>query len=331
MVPREHGFSISIAAAAVVALLAATSPACAATLVYDAETLRSLSHGATGLGPDDAVVRPTTISDEKLAGLSTEEMASTIRRAIDESERPGFTPHVIAIDEVGNHFRDPPPRTRYRTVTIRGTRYRIASHNRIVITRNGWRLVRDPPEPTRPGPDHPGTRLSRAMGILAEKPAPWGGTYAERVHMLVAPAMVTSVGAGRGRHFTLGRTGSRAIRRAWRGVVPGLTRAGGVWLQMYHGDRNSVSALQWRRAPGRMAKYLARHGGDPARVHLLFTAVSRPPAGVTNCGGPMACQWAAARASGATRAVLANGVGAYRLDQDAAGWLRELRRSPTGA
>ncbi len=310
--------------------VAGAGPADARTLVYDAATLQGLSSGPVGLGPGDATVRPATITDERLDGLSAEGMAATLRRAIDGATRPGFTPHVIAIDEMGNRFRDPRPRTRYKTVRVRGSAYRIASHNRIVVTRSGWRLVREPPEPRVPGPGHPGSRFSAAMAILAETPSPWGGSYAERVHLLIAPAMVTSIGAGRGPHFTLDRRGSRAIRAAWRGVVPGVARAGGVWLQMYHGGRRSVSALQWRRAPGRMAGYLARHGGDPTRVHVLFTSVPGAPAGVAGCGGAMACQWAAARSSAGTRAVLGNGVGAYRLEQDADVWLAEWRSTTRG-
>lgn len=250
-----------------------------------------------------------------------------LRGEIDRARTPGRTHHVVAIDEIGNAFRDPRPDTDFRTVTVRGNTYRIASHNRIRVTPGGWRLVRNPPDPTPPGPEHPGSRLSRALAILAEQPSPWGGSYAERVHLLIAPAMVTAIGAGNGRHFTLDRSGGRAIRAAWRGVMPALATAGGVWLEMYHGGRRPLSARMWRTAPGRIASYVARHGGDPARVHLFLTSVTGPPAGIRRCGGPMSCQWAAARRSKRTRAVLANGVGAYRLDGDAGAWLAELRRS----
>lgn len=312
-------------ALAVGALVHGTVPGDARTLVYDGETLRALTSGPLGLSPADAAIRPETMTDEHIESLSADGMAATMRRAIDSARQPGFTPHVIAIDEIGNTFRDPRPRTTYKTVNVRGSQYRIASHNRIVVTRAGWRLIRSPPEPVEPGPEHPGSRFSAAMAILADTPSPWGGSYAERVHLLIAPAMVTSIGAGRGRHFTLDRGRSRAIRAAWRGVMPGVARAGGVWLQMYHGGRRSVSAHQWRRAPGRIAGYVARNGGDRKRVHLLFTSVPTAPAGISRCGTPMACQWAAARASASTRAVAANGVGAYRLGGDTREWLAGLR------
>ena len=182
------------------------------------------------------------------------------------------------------------------------------------------------PSTAVPGPEHPGSRFSAAMAILAETHRrPWGGSYAERVHLLIAPAMVTSIGAGRGPHFTLDRTGSRAIRAGWRGVMPGVARAGGVWLQMYHGGSRSLSVLQWRRAPGRVAAYVERHGGDAEGVHLLFTSVRTAPAGSKNCGTPMTCQWAAARSSASSRSIVGNGVGAYRLESDSEQWLAGLR------
>lgn len=297
------------------------------TLVYDRTSLDALASAPLGLTDADGVLRPATVDSTSLVGLDAGQIARRLRREIDRDPEPGFTPHVIAIDEIGNEFRDPAPRTRFKTVRVAGRSIRIASHNRIVSSGDGWRLLRRPPTPPVPGSDHPGSRLSAALSVLAGIRAPWGGgSYAERVHLLIAPAMVTSIGAGRGPHFTLDRSGSRSIRPAWRAVFPGLAKAGGLWLQMYHGGSRPLSRLHWRRAPGRIADYLVRHGGDARRVHVLFTTVTGRPAGTSACGSSMACQWAAARSSGDTRAVLANGAGAYRV-QEASAWLRGYRRS----
>lgn len=315
---------LALGLVALLTLVGATRADGAVSLAYDRASADAVVQGSGGAV---RVLRPAIVQDEPLRTLSGPEIALTLRAEIDAERPAGITPHVVAIDEIGNAFRDPAPVTVFKTVSVRGREYRIASHNRIRVNGEGWSLVRNAPEPPAPAPTDPGPRLAEAMGILAAWPSPWGGTYADRVHLLVAPAMVTSIGAGRGEHFTLDRSGSRQIRRAWRGVMPALTRAGGVWMQMYHGGRAPLSMRQWRRAPGRLADYIARNGGDPARLHLLITAVSGVPAGMDGCTDPMGCQWSAALSSERTRAVLANGVGAYRLESQAPAFVNGLRTS----
>ncbi len=268
--------------------------------------------------------RIAKINDEELHGRSAAQMAAILKREIDAPDEGEANAHIVAVDEIGNHFRDVRATRAFKTVVVRGKRYRIAVHNDIEVTRKGWRLRKRTPPAPRPRAHDPGVRFSKAMEILARTPSPYGGSYASRVHVYLAPALVTSIGEGRGRHFTLGRSGSTHIRAGWRGLFPGLARAGGVWLQMYHGDGGSVRASVWRRAPGRIAGYLARFGGERSRVHLVFTGSRTAPAGAGNCGSPMRCQWALA-SRGATRAILENGPGAYRLGADADEWVAGYR------
>jgi hypothetical protein len=249
-----------------------------------------------------------------LAPLSAEEMADLIKTESDTPRVPNKT-GLVAIDEIGNSFNDGRVRVEYKTVKVRGKRYRIASHNRIVVTKSGWKLVRGKAGLPTVSPDSLGSRFSEAMRILDGTPHPAGGTYADRVHIYVAPAFVSAIGIGRGPHRHLGNDG-KPQRATWRGVMPALARAGGVWLEMYHFDRRNLgtmSAAIWRATPRSFSAYLRSFGGDTSRLHFLISGATNPPAGApAGCGTPMSCQWALARSTPAGRAVLANGVGAYR-------------------
>jgi hypothetical protein len=256
-------------------------------------------------------------------------MASRLKAAIDQGpEGGGGATHIVAVDEIGNRFRDPRPRAEYRTVVVGGTRYRVAAHHEILPTESGWTLERTPAPPAEPpGREHPGSRLSRAMRILAGMPAPWGGTYAERVHLFAAPALTTSIAHGHGPHFTLSSDGTKRVRAGWRGVSGALAAAGGVWLAMYHGDGGPVDARTWRVGPVRVAKYVQRHGGDPHRVHMVLSGFSEAPEGAPEgCGTGLRCAFALARAP-QNAGVLVNGVGAWRLGSRAAEFAAELDRS----
>jgi hypothetical protein len=254
------------------------------------------------------------VNARDLVGLSAEEMAALIRRESDDPVVPNNT-GLVAVDEIGNAFNDGRIRIEYRWVTVRGKRYRIASHNKIVLTRTGWKLVRGraalPPVP----PDSLGSRFSEAMRILAETPHPAGGSYAERVHVCIAPAFGSSVGVGRGPHRHLGPDG-KPHRATWRGVMPGVARAGGIWIEMYHFDGRALgnmSAGLWRAIPQGFGNYAARFGADRSRMRFLMSGAPNIPAGAPRgCGNAMSCQWALARSTPAGRAILANGVGAYR-------------------
>jgi hypothetical protein len=235
----------------------------------------------------------------------------------------------VGLDEIGNAWRDPKVVQTFKWVSVRGKRIKVASHNDVVQTRLGYRIVRHAQVPPIPGETHPGVRFSEAMGILAATAHPSGGSYADHVHVYVAPAMVTSIGEGRGEHFTLDKAGSKSVRPAWRGVVPGLAKAGGVWLEMYHGHGAAVKAKVWRNVPGRFADYLVRNGGAGlSQLHFLVTGTpTAPPGAPAGCGSPMSCQFELARSTPAGAAVLANGPGAYRTEGQAGEWLAEYNRT----
>ena len=173
-----------------------------------------------------------------------------------------------------------------------------------------------------------GSRFSQAMAMLS-RPSPYGGTYASRVHVFIAPAMSTAIAAGRGPNHNLGRDG-KAHFATWRGVMPGLARAGGLWIEMYHGTAGSprtrsMTAREWRTVVPALLSLTSRAGGSARQLHFVFTGNARGPAGAGRaCGAPMACSWRLASSSAANRRVLANGPGAYRLGGQAAHWLSEF-------
>jgi hypothetical protein len=277
----------------------------------------------------DAQFRVAKVAAGDLAALSAQDMADRLAREIDHPKEPN-TSGLVAIDEIGNTFNDGRARITHKWWTVRGKRIKLASQNSLVVTRTGYRIVRGPAPVPEVKPDSPGARLSAALAILAGMPHAGGGSYADRVHVYVAPAFVTSIALGRGPHRHLGNDG-KPHRAAWRGVMPALASAGGVWLEMYHytraGGLTSLTAREWRVAPGAFARYHARFGGDGARLHMLMSqAPARPPGAAASCGEPMACQWRLAESTGAGRSMLANGPGAYRLGSQAGEWRAEFNR-----
>ena len=268
------------------------------------------------------------VTAEDLLGLSAQAMADRLKREIDEA-RHGATSHLVAIDEIGNKFNDGRVTVRYRNLSVRGKTIRVAAHNRLVVTPTGYRIQKGKAPVPSVQPNSPGARLAEAMRLL-DVSSPYGGTYAERVHMYLAPAFGASIGTGRGEHRHLGRDG-KPHKATWRGVMPALALAGGVWIEMYHYSHTtgtySMAQREWKLVPGRFASYHRSFGGDVGRLHMLFTGVRERPAGASaSCGEPMACQWKLARSTKAGRAMLANGAGAYRVGDSAGKWLREFNR-----
>lgn len=278
-------------------------------------------------GRDDAF-RIAKLAASEIEDLSPEAMADRIQDEIDDPEQPNSS-GLVAIDEIGNTFNDGRVRITHSTKTVRGKRIRVSSTNRLVITKTGYRIVRGPVPLPVVSPASPGARLSVAMGLLSERPHPAGGTYAERVHLYIAPAFSTSIALGRGVHHHLGADG-KPHRATWRGVMPALARAGGVWVEMYHsyGGRGitPMTAREWRLVPRVLSAYAARFGADPARFHLLMTAAASIPDGAVGCSEPMACQWLLAAATPAGAQMLANGPGAYRVGEQAGLWRQEYNR-----
>lgn len=277
----------------------------------------------------DADFRIGKLSDHDLEDLTPEEMAELIIDRSDNPEVPNTT-GIVAIDEVGNSFNDGRVKMGYKWVTVRGKRYRIAAHNDIKITKNGWKLIRRPSSKVpEVDPDSLGSRFSRAMVILSRTPHPAGGTYADRVHLYIAPAFGSSIGVGRGPHRHLGPDG-KPHRATWRGVMPAVARAGGVWLQMYHydgGSTKTMSAKLWRKVPAAFYGYAKRFRTDLDRIHFVFSGATNVPRGAKGCGNAMACQWDLARSTRVGRAILSNGVAAYRTAELTATWRQEFNRT----
>lgn len=278
---------------------------------------------------NDAAHRIAKLSAGEIEGLSPEAMADRIQEEIDDPEIPN-TSGLVGIDEIGNRWNDGKVRITYSYVRVRGKRIKVASGNKIVVTRRGWKLVKGAAALPALDPAKPGAKLSAAMDLLAARPHPGGGTYAERVHLYIAPAFSTSIAAGRGPHRHLGNDG-KPHRATWRGVMPAVGKAGGVWIEMYHhdGTLTSMTAKEWRTVPQGFASYAARFGAQASRLHLLIGGTPAP-AGSSGCGDAMACQWALAGSTVTGRTLLANGPGAYRLGSQAAAWRAEYNRALPG-
>jgi len=234
------------------------------------------------------------VNERNLHGLSAEAIAATLRSAIERSPA-----HAIGIDELTPMASDP-----------RGPRIR-----------NG----RIPP----PDPNSFASRFAQAMELL-DVPSPFGETWAGRIHVYIAPAVGSAIAAGRGPDRNLGRDGIARFR-TYRTAMSGLARAGGVWIEMYHGHTRRVTpftAEEWKRTPRAFVNELRRAGGDTSRLHFLLPGTSGYPKGKlpAGCVTPMRCVWELAESTSAGRLILRNGVGGYRLGDQARPWLAEWQR-----
>ena len=276
----------------------------------------------------DASYRVAKLPASEIEGLSAEAMADRIQDEIDDPETPN-TSGLVAIDEIGNRFNDGRVRITYSVKTVRGKRIRISSSSRLIVTKRGYRVERRPASLPVISPASPGAKLSVAMEILAARPYAGGGSYAERVHLYVAPAFSTSIAFGRGPHHHLGNDGL-PHRATWRGVMPALARAGGVWIEMYHSYASdgvtTMTAREWRVVPTVFTSYAAQFGAQTSRFHLTMTEASAVPAGAAGCGDPMQCQWQLAASTPTGAQLLGNGPGAYRLGTQATTWRAEFNR-----
>ncbi len=240
---------------------------------------------------DDEASLVGKVTEEDLRGLMADEIADVLVAAIDEA--PG---HIVGFDELTAYEADP------RSPVVKGGRIPPAD------------------------PSSPGAQFAQAL-IALDTPSPHGGTWASRVHVYVAPAVTSAMAAGRGPDRNLGRDG-KAHFRTYRTVMTGLARAGAVWIEAYHGRTSPLTpftAAEWRTAPAAVTAEYRRAGGDPTRLHLLMTGTDAYPVGSLppGCTTPQRCQWVLAEATAAGRAMVANGVGAYRLGAQARPWLAE--------
>lgn len=279
--------------------------------------------------PGGKQFRIAKLGGNQLAKMTAVEMVSALRTKIDEGCGAfGCASGLVAVDELTPAFSDGRVKIRRKTVNVRGRSIRIVAYNDIKVTRNGYRVIRRDPPIADVERDSPGSRLTRAMRALEQVESPYGGTYASRVHFYLSPAFVTSVGLGKGPHRTLGADGL-PHRRSWRGVMPALIQAGGVWLEMYNGSNvyrpsSAYPVGHWLKIPKSFTSYFRSFGGQRQRLHFLIADSEKVPEGAPEgCGGgdPMDCQWQLADLPGVNRAILRNGVGAYSVGTQADEWL----------
>jgi len=325
---------------------AATEASAKMTIVYsDEPSAMQILAGAGALGPEDGAFRQAPgggklfregaddfviakVDGHTLAKKSAAQMVAELTREIDAPTTPGAgTSGLVAIDEIGNKFRDGKPRKCFKTVKVRSSKKRIACANRIKLTRKGWKLIKGKePEPRIPGKSHPGRKFDAAMTQLQATPHPDGGTYADRVHVYLAPAFVTLVGQGKGKNFTRSRDGVRHVRPSIQAVAPALAKAGGVWMQMYHGNLKPVNSKTWRYGAPRLARYLVARGSSHEKIHFMMTATRGKPKG-SKCAGmsTMQCTWKMA-SSFKNKRYLNNGPGIWRASGQATEFKTEYRK-----
>lgn len=191
----------------------------------------------------------------------------------------------------------------------------------------------------------PGARQSRslrlALGQLAESPHPEGGTYADRVHLYIAPGVSTAIEKGMGPDRTLGRDRKPHFRN-YSELAKALPRAGGIWLEMYHyptrgKPRESFTVAEWGQVPMDFASFIrskAPTSRPSNRMHFVMTQTKKnlcPTSKITTpivgAGAEsMDCQWLLAKLNPFNRKVLANGPAAYKVTGAAAvEWGRRFR------
>ena len=249
------------------------------------------SSGHLFMGDADIPARVDKVSEKDIVDLAPDEIADWLRTSIENSPS-----HQIGIDEISQAAADS------RAPMVVGAQV---------------------------PPTDPSSFASRFAGAMQELEAssPYGGTWARRVHVYLAPAVTSALAAGRGPDHNLGRD-RKPHFATYRTLMGGLAHAGAVWLEMYHGHTGAVTpftSAEWKRAPAAVVDEYARATGDPARLHFLMAGSDAYPAGVLppTCTTPQRCTWALADGTQAGRRILANGVGAYRLGTSARPWLAE--------
>ena len=185
---------------------------------------------------------------------------TVIQDEIDDPKEPN-TSGLVAIDEIGNALNDGRVRISYASKRVRGKRIRVASYNRLVVTKNGWRIVERPRpaaghRPRRPRPprsrrrmEHP--RRASPTRAAATTPSACTSTSRRRSCHLDRPGPRPAPPPGQRRqaaprHLARRDAGARPRRRRLARDVP-LTRARpGV---------TPATAAEWRAAPGVFSRY----------------------------------------------------------------------------
>jgi hypothetical protein len=260
--------------------------------------LRQEPSGTNVLGENarDNAYRIAKVSGSRLVGRTASQMAAIIRHAIDD----GCTE---VIGGVVHNF---------------GCQSHLVTIDEVSPTFSN---------PATGGAGYSGRHFSQAMALLARTPSPWGTSYAARVGIYVDAGVTVSIDIGHGRNHNLNVRGKPQYA-AFTDLMPGLARAGTLWLEMYQGVRIGagtapLTSAEWRSLPSRFVAFLDGYGGNVAQVHYMFGNAGGATA---SCADPQACAWSLAALPGINRTVLANGPGEYRLGGQAPAWLEQFNR-----
>ena len=170
-----------------------------------------------------------------------------------------------------------------------------------------------------------GRHFSQAMALLGRTPSPWGTSYAARVGVYVDAGVSVSIDVGHGRNHNLNARG-RPQYAAFTDLMPGLARAGALWLEMYQGvhvglGTAPLTTAEWKSLPSRFVGFLTSYGGSVAQVHYMF---GNAGGATRSCANPQAGEWSLAARPGINRRILAAGPGEYRLGNQAGAWLAQF-------
>jgi hypothetical protein len=247
-----------------------------------------------GMNARDNSARIAKINAKQLLGKSSGQMATMIRNAING-------PCVQVINGIVHNFG-------------------CASH-KVAIDEVSPAFA----TPHTGGRGWLGRNFSNALITLSRQGSRWGGSYASRVAVYVDAGVTVSIYAGKGKNHNLNGYG-RPQYAVFSDVMPGLARAGALWLEMYQGVHYGtgtapLTPIQWKLMPTRFAGYLAHFGGRVSHVHFMFGDTGAP---TSSCTDPQACTWALAAQAGLNRTILGNGPGEYRLGTQAASWLAQF-------
>ena len=258
--------------------------------------LRQEPSGTNVLGERarDNAYRIAKVSATALVGRTASQMAAIIRHAIDGG----------------------------CTELIRGVVHNFGCASHLVTIDEASPTFANP---ATGGRGYAGRHLSQAMALLARTASPWGTSYAARVGIYVDAGVTVSIDVGHGRNHNLNARGKPQYA-AFTDLMPGLARAGALWVEMYQGvhigaGTAPMTPAEWRALPGRFVGFLEAYGGNVTSVHYMFGNAGAP---TRSCADPQACVWSLAALPGINRTVLANGPGEYRLGGQAAAWLAQF-------
>ena len=269
--------------------------------------------------------RIAKINDEELHGRSAAQMAAILKREIDAPDEGEANAHIVAVDEIGNYFRDVRAHARVQD----GRRPRQAIPHRRPQRHRGHADRVAPSQAHAAGPATPRPRPRRALlegdGDPRARRPPRTGAATRAVCTSIwrrrsSPRSARAV-AGTSRWAeadprTSARVGA-ASSRGWRARAASgcrCTTARGV------GARVGVEsgAGTDRRLPGTV-----RGRADPASIWSSPVRARRRRARAT---AGRRCGASGRSPPGApTRAILENGPGAYRLGADADEWVAGYR------